>query len=63
MEYSTEKGNRAKMDSLESAQWIDRFLDQCEQEALSQQRFATYVDSQQKKEKPQCQPQKSEDER
>jgi hypothetical protein len=50
------------MDSLESAQWLDRFLDQCEQEASSQQQFAAYVDSQ-KKEEPQCQPQKSEDER
>jgi len=59
-EYSTEKGNRAKMDSLESAQWLDRFMDQCEQEALSQQQFAAYVDSQ-KKEEPQCQLQQKPD--
>ena len=45
------------MDRLEQAQWLDRLFDQCEQEALSQQRFAAYVDSQQKKEEPQCQPQ------
>jgi hypothetical protein len=40
--------------------WLDRFLDQCEQKALSQQQFATYVDSQ-KKEEPQCQLQQKPD--
>jgi hypothetical protein len=48
------------MDSLESAQWLDRFMDQYEQEALSQQQFAAYVDSQ-KKEEPQCQLQQKPD--